>query len=183
MYTFPGWMFLSCIFKIKVRLEFKTKGLLCIFVTLATSFPFSWNQWPGTWTASLQSRLLLPPAQVIAQEGEARKQKGNCFRGKGRSSRNSTGRCCMCPVLHDVCYQSLQVGWEWDPQTWPCSWIPAQPLGAAEVGPSSSSAFLTWAAIRMCCRLSLRCVPAHGEGASCSAKNKNYHFKIVLKIS
>lgn len=154
---------------LKFCLEFKTKGFLCIFVTLATYFPFSWKQWLGTCTASLQPRLLLS----LVQEWGAREETGKCFRGKGMSS---PGSCCMCPVLDGVCNQLLHVGWEWDPQTRTYSWIPAQPLGGSRSGTRQ-----LLSSIRMCGCLSLRCLPAHDEGASCSADNENYLFQIVLK--
>lgn len=78
-------MTLSQIFSfLRVCLEFKIKGRLCIFVTLVAYFPFSWKRLLDTCTASLQPKPLLPLAQTRGQRGVSKGKEGNCFGEKGR---------------------------------------------------------------------------------------------------
>lgn len=69
---------------LRVCLEFKIKGCLCIFVTLVAYFPFSWKQLLGACTASLQPKPLLSLAQTRGQRGVSKGKEGNCFGEKGR---------------------------------------------------------------------------------------------------
>lgn len=103
------------------------------------------------------------------------------LQGEGQEQQEQHRELLHVPVLDGVCYQLLHVGWEWDPQTRTCSWIPAQPLGGSRSGSRQLLCLSDFSSIRMCCCLSLRCLPAHDEGASCSANNENYLFQIVLK--